>query len=136
MKNVILSLALLLAINSFSQDSKHPIDVQNANCHDTAVPTTLGSINCELEAVKAWKVEMDSILLLLKAKEDLLDIALLEETQVKWVAFHESNVQFYHSYYQMSYQGGTMARVATVSYEKQQLRERTLYLKDFYEELE
>ena len=136
MKYLILCVALLMAVDCLSQDGKHPIDIQNAKCLDTALPTTIGSINCELEAVKAWKAEIESILLLLKSKPDLLDIAMLEETQDKWLSFHESNVKFYHSHFQMTYQGGTMARVAAVSYEKQQLRERALYLKYFYDELE
>jgi uncharacterized protein YecT (DUF1311 family) len=135
MKNLIFAVLLLQILPSVAQDDKHPIDVQNGNCIENALPTTIGSINCEKEALQAWKVEMAAILERLKANEELLDVLLLEETQTKWLAFHKSNLNFYYSYYQIQYQGGTMARAAAMSYEKRQFRDRVLYLTDFYKEL-
>jgi len=136
MKNILFLLFFLSTLLSFSQENKHPIDVENNRCIENAVPTTIGSIKCEQAALASWKTEMDTILKKLKANSTLLDISLLEETQSKWLAFHQSNVKFYYSYYQIHYQGGSMAMAAAISYEKRHLRERVLYLLDLYEELQ
>jgi uncharacterized protein YecT (DUF1311 family) len=135
MKNFIILFSFLITSYSFSQENRHSIDIENGKCLENAVPTTIGSIKCEQAALASWKTELDTILKKLKADPTLLNVSLLEETQAKWLAFHKSDVKFYHSYYQIHYQGGTMARAATVSYEKRQLRERVLYLLEFYEEL-
>lgn len=135
MKNLFLLLSLLITFYSFSQESIHPIDVENSRCFENAVPTTIGSIKCEQAALASWKTELDTVLKKLKAATTLLDIDLLDETQSKWLEFHKSDVKFYESYYRIQYQGGTMAKAAALSYEKRHLRERVLYLLDFYEEL-
>lgn len=135
MKNIFFLLSLFITTFSFSQENMHPIAIENSKCLENAVPTTIGSIKCEQAALASWKTEMDTILKQLKANPKLLDIALLEVTQAKWLAFHKSNVKFYYSYYQIHYQGGTMARAAAVSYEKRHLRKRVLYLLELYEEL-
>lgn len=137
MKNALLLLFFFsTTFYSFSQEKGHPIDVENGKCLENAVPTTIGSIQCEQVALKAWKIELEKVLKLLKAKPALIDIALFEETQKRWKAFHKADVAFYYSYYQKTYQGGSLAMAAKVSYEKRQLRERVLFLVDFYEELE
>lgn len=135
MKSLMLTILLLQVLPSVAQYDKNPIDIQNKNCLENAVPTTIGSINCEKEALESWKVEMSTILQRLKINKELLDISLLEKTQTNWLAYHESNVKFYFSYYQIQYQGGTMARAAALSYEKRHLRERVLYLTNLYIEL-
>jgi uncharacterized protein YecT (DUF1311 family) len=135
MKNILLLASLLITLHSFGQERRHAIDIENSTCLENATPTTIGSIKCEQAALASWKTEMDKVLKQLKANPKLLDAALLDDTQSKWLAFHQSNVKFYHSYYQIQYQGGTMARAAAVSYEKRHLRERVLYLLDLYEEL-
>jgi len=135
MKNLILIILLFPSFLSIAQDDIHPIDFQNKNCLENAVPTTIGSIKCEMEALEAWKLELSEILKRLKTNKELLDISLLEEAQANWLIFHESSLKFYYSYYQIQYQGGTMARAAVVSFEKRQLRERVLYLADLYIEL-
>ncbi|MBC8753379.1 DUF1311 domain-containing protein [Kordia sp. YSTF-M3] len=135
MKNLFLLLSLFITSYSFSQEDRHSIDIENGKCLENAVPTTIGSIKCEQAALASWKTELDTILKQLKADPTLINIKLLEETQAKWLAFHKSDVKFYESYYRIQYQGGTMARAAAVSYEKRHLRERVLYLLEFYEEL-
>ncbi len=135
-KTWLLLLFFTISFYSFSQEKKHPIDVENSKCLQNAVPTTIGSIQCEQKALKAWKLELIKVLNQIKAKSSHLDVALFEETQKKWEAFHKSDVSFYHSYYRKNYQGGSLAMAAAASYEKRQLRERVLYLVAFYEELE
>jgi uncharacterized protein YecT (DUF1311 family) len=122
-------------LHSFSQENSHPINIENGKCLENAVPTTIGSIKCEQAALASWKTELGTILKKLKTDPTLLNITLLEEAQSKWLAFHKSNVKFYYSYYQIHYQGGSMARAAAVSYEKRHLRERVLYLLELYKEL-
>lgn len=137
MKNALLLLLFLsTTFYSFGQEKAHSIDIENSKCLENAVPTTIGSIQCEQAALKAWKIELEKVLKQLKAKPTLLDVALFEETQKRWKAFHKSDVAFYYSYYQKNYQGGSLAMAAAVSYEKRQLRERVLFLLDFYEELQ
>lgn len=135
MKYVMNIMFLLQVLPCIAQEDKHPIDIQNHACIEQAVPTTIGSINCEKEALQAWEAELETVIALLKADPKLLDIELLEETQVNWRTFHEKQIQFYYSYYQIQYQGGTMARAATLTFEKRHLRERVLYLKELYEEI-
>ena len=135
MKYIMLTILMLQCFAGFAQQDLHPIDIKYINCIEQAVPTTIGSINCEKEALKAWEAEMDTVLQLLKVNHELLDVGLLEETQDKWLAFHKKQIQFYYSYYQIQYQGGTMARVAALSYEKRHLRERVLFLQELYEEI-
>lgn len=128
---------ILLTIHiSFSQEYTHSIDKENSKCLENAVPTTIGSIQCEQAALKAWNLELTKVLKQLKADPKLIDIPLLEDAQTKWLAFHKANLNFYYSHYQKHYQGGSMARAAMVSYEKRHLRERVLYLLDLLEELQ
>lgn len=135
MKKLFFLAFLTLSIYSYGQGSKHPIDVKYYNCIENAVPTTLGSINCTKEAKEAWELEIATLLEKLKKESEQLNVALLEESQTQWLAFHKANVKFYYSFYQIQYQGGTMARSAALAYEMRHLRERALYLKDLYEEI-
>jgi len=135
MKNALALLFFFSTLFCFSQENNHIIDIENSKCLENAVPVTIGSIKCEQAALVSWKTEMDKALKQLKADPKLLDVALLKQTQSKWLAFHESDVTFYQSYYQIHYQGGSMAIAAAVSYEKRQLRKRVLYLLELYEEL-
>ncbi len=137
MKNTLLLLLFLsTTFYSFSQEKGHSIDIENGKCLENAVPTTIGSIQCEQKALNAWKSELTKVLDQIKNKSELLDVALFEATQKNWEVFHKSDVAFYYSYYQKHYQGGSLAMAATVSYEKRQLRERVLFLLEFYEELQ
>ncbi|WP_299208459.1 lysozyme inhibitor LprI family protein [uncultured Dokdonia sp.] len=135
MKNLFLSLVFLVTISSYGQDQKHSIDIENNRCIEQATPTTIGSINCEKQALEAWQAEMETVLQKLQSNPKLLDVALLEASQATWSAFHNAQVQLYYSYYQKHYQGGSLARAAALSYEKRHLRERVLYLTDLYEEI-
>ena len=135
MKIIILSLVLLIGAQSFGQDQIHPIDRENNRCIENTTPTTIGSINCEKEALDAWQSEMEIVLQRLRENPELLDVTLLEASQTTWNTFHKAEVNMYYSYYQKNYQGGTMARAAALSFEKRHLRERVLYLIDLHEEL-
>ncbi|MFY7672060.1 lysozyme inhibitor LprI family protein [Tenacibaculum sp. MEBiC06402] len=135
MKKRFLFALLTLSIYSYGQSSKHPIDVEYYNCIENAVPTTLGSITCTKEAKEAWELEIATLLEKLKKESKQLNVALLEESQTQWLAFHKANVKFYYSFYQIQYQGGTMARSAALTYEMTHLRERAIYLKELYEEI-
>lgn len=135
MKKTFFIVALIISVQSFGQDNKHTIDLKYKNCIENAVPTTIGGINCAKEATEDWTLEMATILEKLKNDDKLMDVALLEESQIKWLAFHKSNVKFYYSFYQIQYQGGTMARSAALSYEMRHLRERVLYLEELYKEI-
>lgn len=137
MKNAVLLLLFLLFVsNSFSQEKSHRIDRENSKCLENAVPTTMGSIQCEQQALDAWKIELKKVITKIKSKPQLLDVALFQEMQTAWETFHKSSVSFYHSYYQKHYQGGTLARVAAITYEKRNVRKRVLYLLDFFDNLE
>ena len=121
---------------SFSQENIHIIDSENSKCLENAVPTTIGSVKCEQQALEAWKIELKKVVTEIKSKPQLLNVALFEEMQLAWETFHKSSVTFYYSYYQKHYEGGTLARIATVSYEKRQIRKRVLYLLDFFKNLD
>lgn len=135
MKIIFLSLVLFIGMQSFGQDQMHPIDVKNKRCIEVATPTTIGTINCEKEALDAWQAEMEIVMQRLQTNPELLDTDLLDESQTTWEAFHKAQVNMYYSYYQKNYQGGTMARAAALSFEKRHLRDRVLYLIDLSEEL-
>ena len=81
MKNLFLSLVFLVTISSYGQDQKHSIDIENNRCIEQATPTTIGSINCEKQALEAWQAEMETVLQKLQSNPKLLDVALLEASQ-------------------------------------------------------
>ena len=135
-KIVVLTLILFTVSFAFSQNEKHPIDIKNIQCHENSIPTTHAAMQCEDEALKAWQTEMNFYLEKLKEKSELINVALLLDAQEKWHAFHKADVALYASYLQQLYQGGTLGRVAIITYEKKLIRKRTLHLQGFYEDLE
>jgi len=135
-KIAILFSMLFSASNVFSQNEKHSIDIQNTQCQENSIPTTNAAMQCENEALKAWQTEMNNYLELIKEKSELIDVALLLDTQEKWDVFHNADVALYGSYLQKLYQGGTLVRVAIITYEKELVRKRALHLQAFYEDLE
>jgi len=135
-KIVVLMLTLFTVSITFSQNEKHPIDIKSAQCHENSIPTTNAAMQCENIALKAWQTEMNNYLELLKEKNELINVALLLDTQEKWNAFNKADVAFYSSHSQQLYQSGTLGRVAIITYRKEIIRKRALYLKAFYEDLE
>ena len=121
---------------TFSQRAAHPIDVKNKQCHKNALPTTNASMSCESNALKAWKKEMDMYLEHIKKKSEQVDIASFEISQKKWQEFFKAEVVVYNSYLNKLYKGGTLSRVASLTYKKEKMRKRTLELKYFFENLE
>ncbi|WP_046756698.1 lysozyme inhibitor LprI family protein [Kordia jejudonensis] len=132
---VVLLLFLIITLYSFGQEKRHSIDAENSKCLENAVPTTIGSIKCEQNALQAWKAALSEVIEQIKTETTLVNVALFENAQKNWETFHKSDIAFYVSYYRKNYQGGSLAMAAATSYEKRQLRERVLYLLDFYEEL-
>lgn len=120
----------------FAQKETHTIDIKNKQCHENAIPTTSAAMLCENNALVASEKEMNSYLKLLKKKEKQIDIALLNESQKKWSEFYKVDVALYNSYLNKLYKGGTLSRVATITYKKERMRKRALSLKYFFEDLE
>jgi uncharacterized protein YecT (DUF1311 family) len=134
-KIVFLSALLLSVSIGFSQNEKHPIDINNEQCHDNSTPTTNSAVECESEALKAWENEMKTYLNLLKEKHAVIDTTLLQKAQEHWFAFYTTDTAIYNSYLNHLYQGGTLSRIAVITYKKATMRERALDLKAFYTDL-
>lgn len=131
MKKLVYIIVLLTINFSFSQS--HPIDVENRKCLENTMPTTLSGAKCEHTATASWKKLMDSTLQKLKANPKQLSVALLEDSQKKWLEFQKSDLAFRSALYRIQNQGGTMTIAATATHEKRQFRERTLYLLELLE---
>ena len=121
---------------TFAQKATHPIDVKNKQCHENSIPTTSAAMTCENNALTAWGKEMNAYLERLKKKSKQLDVVLLEESQKKWQKFFNSDIVVYNSYLGKLYEGGTLSRVAILTYRKKGMRKRALDLKHFFEDLE
>lgn len=120
----------------FAQKSTHTIDIENKKCHKNAIPTTKAAIECERKALLAWEKEMNIFLNRLRSKGDQFDVVSLNASQKKWNDFFEADVVLYNSYLYKLYEGGTLSRVAILTYQKEQMRKRVLVLKSFFENLE
>jgi uncharacterized protein YecT (DUF1311 family) len=136
MKKIVLFFAILLANFCFGQQTAAIIDQENRKCLQDATPTTMGTVECEKEALASWEKLMGEILLQLKANPKLASANLLFDSQTHWVKFQKSDLKFYAAFYYKLYEGGTMSIAATATHEKQQFRTRTLYLLEFLETLQ
>ncbi len=120
----------------FAQKPTHPIDVKNKQCHENSIPTTSAALSCENNALIAWEKEMNTYLERLKKKSKQLDIVLLIKTQKKWKEFFNADIAVHSSYISKLYEGGTLSRVAIITYKKEEMKKRALNLKHFFENLE
>ena len=136
MKNRCFLLAFFTITICFGQDIVETIDKENRKCLENTIPTTLGGVKCEKAALASWQKLMTETLQQLKAKSKHLSVASLEDSQKKWLAFQKADLAFYAAFYHKQYEGGTMTMAATARHEKQQFRERTLYLLEFLEMLQ
>ena len=136
MKKLIVLITLFSIQFSFGQEIVETIDTENRKCLENTMPTTLGGVKCEKTALASWKKLMNETLLQLKANPKRLSVASLEDSQTHWLAFQKADLAFYAAFYHKQYEGGTMTMAATARHEKQQFRERTLYLLEFLETLE
>ena len=111
---------------TFSQKATHPIDAKNKQCRENAIPTTSATMSCENNALKAWGKEMNMYLEHIKKKSKQLDIVSLEISQKKWHEFFNADIVVYKSYLNKLYKGGTLSRVALLTYRKNGIR-KTLF---------
>ncbi|AXG69851.1 lysozyme inhibitor LprI [Kordia sp. SMS9] len=136
MKKIVLFIAFITIQLSFGQNTVEKIDEENRKCHENSIPATISSVKCEKEALASWKKLMEEILGQLKATPEKVSVKLLMDSQTHWLKFQKADLAFYAAFYHKQYEGGTMTMAATASHEKQQYRERTIYLLDFLELLQ
>ncbi|MCH2193577.1 lysozyme inhibitor LprI family protein [Kordia sp.] len=136
MKKIVLFFAMLLTNFCFGQQTAAIIDQENRKCVENTTPTTKGSVECEKEALAAWEKLMNEVLLQLKANSKNTAVNLLFDSQTHWVKFQKEDLAYYKAFYHKLYEGGTVTMVAVATHEKQQFRERTLYLLSFLELLQ
>ncbi|MEM6684774.1 MAG: lysozyme inhibitor LprI family protein [Bacteroidota bacterium] len=136
MKKIVLFFAILLNNFCFGQQTAAIIDQENRKCHENSTPATISSVECEKEALASWEKLMGEVLLQLKANPEKVAVELLFDSQTHWVKFQKADLKFHAAFYYKLYEGGTMSIAAIATREKQQFRERTLYLLELLEAIQ
>jgi uncharacterized protein YecT (DUF1311 family) len=128
----VLSFIFILTCSVLSQEKQTEIDTLYKICIDNN-PSTQGVIHCAGIAEEAWDKEMNQYynLLMDVLKED--EKIKLKDSQLKWVAFRDSEFDFSGTmYYNL---GGTMWLVANADKRVDIVKARALELKDYYTNL-
>ena len=131
MKQHILSLLLLTTLFTSAQiETKHSIDIQREKCLDIVEnQTTVGMINCEIEAAKLWDKQLNEYykeLLKLLNKEEQ---ELLKESQRKWIEYRDKEFSFSSTLYNNL--EGTMWRIVAAGRRCDIIRDRALELEQY-----
>ena len=130
-------LLLFIATIIFSQDKQkkiHPIDAECIKCLDKPEnQTTLGMINCNQKAKKAWEAEMNKYYQLLMKQLSAEQKTKLTSAQDAWVKYKTQEFSFSSDLYLGM--GGTMWKIVATDNQKEIVKERTLLLKSYYESL-
>jgi uncharacterized protein YecT (DUF1311 family) len=134
----VLSLSLLLfcfvSVGQENSMQKHPIDVAYLKCLDNPNnQTTIGMINCAIQAKKAWELEVEKYYKLLLAKVSEEHKAKLKASQEAWKAYKQKEISFSKEMYLGM--GGTMWQIVAADHETEFVKQRALLLKSHYETL-
>ncbi len=137
MKFVISLCLLLFYFFSAGQENsvqKHPIDVACMKCLDNPNnQTTVGMVNCAIQAKKAWEVEVEKYYKLLLAKVSEEHKVKLKASQEAWKAYKQKEIGFSTEMYLGI--GGTMWQIVAADHETEFVKQRALLLKSHYENL-
>lgn len=136
MKKIIFLIAVFTISINYAQQTATIIDQENRRCLESVTPATISTVECEKEALAAWEKLMNEVLLQLKEHPEQASANLLFDSQTHWVKFQKADLAYYAAFYRKLYEGGTMTLAAIATHEKQQFRERTLYLLEFLETLQ
>ncbi len=106
---------------------KTGIDLQWEACHaDTANHSTYGMLECEIQAMEAWKAEMDSLYFTLLESLDPEPKELLQQSQEAWEQYFHAEAEFSTRFYLDL--DGTMWHIEMLSRQREFYRQRALAL--------
>ena len=135
MRILLLAFTLLSCNLMLNAQKEHPIDKQLHACLDIDEnQTTLGMMNCEGEAQKAWDKELNQnykeLMGLLKGEEK----SMLKAAQRQWIKYRDLEFEFSgNMHYNME---GTMYRVFAAGRQTEFIKTRALELAQYIETLE
>ncbi|MEM6717953.1 MAG: lysozyme inhibitor LprI family protein [Bacteroidota bacterium] len=136
MKKIIFLIAVFTISINYAQQTAATIESENRECLENTTPATISTVECENRAKVAWENLMNELYLQLKEHPRQASASLLFDSQTHWVRFQQADLAYYRVFYHNLYEGGTMTLAAVASHEKNQFRERALYLLAFLEELQ
>ncbi|NJO91424.1 MAG: DUF1311 domain-containing protein [Chloroflexia bacterium] len=98
MKSMLSLCLLLFYFFSMGQENptqKHPIDVAYKKCLEKAEnQTTVGMVNCAIQAKKAWEAEVEKYFKLLLANVSEEHKAKLKASQEAWKTINKKKLDF------------------------------------------
>lgn len=116
------------------QKKQHPIDAAYLKCLDQPEnQTTVGMVNCAIEAKKAWEKEVEKYYQLLLAKVSKEHKDKLKASQEAWKNYKQKEIDFSTNMYLDM--GGTMWKIVAADAETEFIKQRALLLKSHYETL-
>lgn len=135
MKLIILaSFLCIFSISLWSQEDEDPIDIRLKEClADPEHYTTIGMIECYVQANEEWDAELNKYYKLLGALLSKEEKDKLLASQRLWLKFRDSENDFLTTTYINL--GGTMWRIVASERRMDMVRTRTLELKRYYENL-
>ncbi len=137
MKASLVLCLLIFSLNIVAQDNfkkENPIDIAYKKClNNSKNQTTIGMVDCAINAQKAWEAEVDKYynLLLLNVSEKAKP--LLKKSQLAWKEYKESELGFSTKMYLGM--GGTMWQIVAANNKAEFVKQRVLLLKSHYENL-
>jgi len=139
MKNFIVLFLLILLANTtfasvevYSNNKKHPIDVQLQQCLDKNY-TTAEMNSCLINSTNLWLDEMNKYVLLINENLDKNQRNVFIKTQKAWLKYY--NCEKTNIFKNIFTQQGTIN--TTIAYGKilEITKERTIFLEEFYKTL-
>ena len=121
----------------FSLDWRHPLDISYVET--TSNPDISGNISAMREIMwiygDKWREEMEQNLELMYSDLSAEHWALVAQSQERWLAFVESDVEIVSYAYRQRFQGGSITIEISLSDRYNRYRSRALHLQMLYDYL-
>lgn len=128
---------MLLSATCLAQENKkkeHPIDAAYLKCLEKPEnQTTIGMVNCAIEAKKAWEKEVEKYYKLLLTKVSEKHKTKLIASQEAWKNYKQKEIDFSTEMYLGM--GGTMWQIVAADAATEFIKQRALMLKSHYKTL-
>lgn len=138
MKNIISSILLFLSISIFSQSKtqqENLIDLTESKCLDKKDISNAEMRNCTIQATQSWDKELNKYYDLLQNKLPKETFQALKESQKQWMIFRDKEFAFISKFY-FELKEGTMWHIVAENRKKEIVKNRTLELKMYFENLD
>ncbi len=125
-------IVFIFTISTAKAQEEHQIDEKLDQCLE-ADPTTFGMCNCISTAMEEWDSELNKYYKLLIAELKPETAKKLKESQRKWLAFRDAEYEYITDFY--GEMEGSMFKIFLLESKKRIVKQRTLHLKSYYDDI-